>query len=80
MKERDQLRMEAFRINLRRLRVERGWKQHDLASRCDVTRSKISALETNSSENLNLTTLFELAKGLSVHPIELIDYSFDFLK
>ena len=71
--------MEAFRKNLRRLREERGWKQHDLASRCDVYRSKISALETNPSANLSLTTLFELARGLGVHPKELIDYDFDFI-
>ena len=47
---------------------------------CDVEYSKISKLETDDESNLNLTTLFELAKGLGVHPKELIDYEFDFLK
>ncbi len=79
MKDRDKKRMDEFRKNLRKLREDRGWKQHDLASRCDVHRSKISALESNPESNLSLTTLFELAKGLEVHPKELIDYHFDFL-
>lgn len=79
MNDRDKARMETFRSNLRKLREQRGWTQHDLASRCDVHRSKISALESNSFSNLSLTTLFELAKGLGVHPKELIDYHFDFL-
>ncbi|WP_442592232.1 helix-turn-helix domain-containing protein [Pedobacter sp. AW31-3R] len=70
--------MSKFRDNLRRLRVELIGSQHDLASKCNVQRSKISALETNSDANLNLTTLFELARGLGVHPSKLIDYPFDF--
>lgn len=47
---------------------------------CDGNHTKISKLETDENTNLNLTTLFELAKGLGVHPKELIDYDFDFLK
>lgn len=79
MNDRDRARMETFRINLRKFREQRGWKQHDVASRCDVHRSKISELESDGSSNLTLTTLFELARAFEVHPKELIDYDFDFI-
>lgn len=80
MKSRDKKRLQAFRANLKRLRTERNLSQRDLSYLCDVDYSRISKLETDDETNLNLTTLFELAKGLGVHPKELIDYDFDFLK
>lgn len=80
MKSRDKKRLQAFRANLKRLRTERNLSQRDLSYLCDVDYSRISKLETDDETNLNLTTLFELAKGLGVHPRELIDYDFDFLK
>lgn len=78
LKEIDQKRMSQFRKNLKAFRKEKGWTQHILSTRCDVHRSKISALETNENENLTLPTLFELARGLEIHPKQLIDYKFDF--
>ncbi|UII20854.1 helix-turn-helix domain-containing protein [Fulvivirga ligni] len=78
MKERDKKRLEQFRENLIRLREERQLSQRGLSYICDVTHSKISRLESNPDSNLSLTTLFELARGLGVHPKELIDYKFDF--
>jgi transcriptional regulator with XRE-family HTH domain len=80
MKSRDKKRLQKFRENLLRLRQERGLSQRGLSYLCDVDYSKISKLETDENTNLNLTTLFELARGLEVHPKELIDYEFDFLK
>jgi DNA-binding Xre family transcriptional regulator len=47
---------------------------------CDVDSAKIGKLERDENTNLSVTTLFELAKGLEIHPKELIDYDFDFLK
>jgi DNA-binding Xre family transcriptional regulator len=79
MKSRDKKRLQQFRANLVRLRHERGLSQRGLSYLCDVEPSKISKLEVNEDSNLTLTTLFELAKGLGVHPKELIDYEFDFL-
>lgn len=70
--------MSKFRENLKVLRIQLVGTQHQLASKCNVHRSKISALETNPDENLNLTTLFELAKGLGVPASQLIDYDFDY--
>jgi len=78
MKSRDKKRLQNFRENLKRLRKERKLSQRGLSYLCDVDYSKIGKLENDDSTNLNLTTLFELAKGLNVHPTELIDYDFDF--
>jgi transcriptional regulator with XRE-family HTH domain len=80
MKPRDKKRMQQFRENLLRLRNERGLSQRGLSYLCDVEYAKIGRLERDADANLNLTTLFELAKGLGVHPSELINYDFDFLK
>lgn len=78
LKPRDKKRLQAFRSNLRRLRKEKGLSQRSLSYLCDVDYSRIGKLENDDETNLNLTTLFELARGLGVHPKELIDYDFDF--
>lgn len=80
MKAKDKKRMQQFRENLMRLRKERGLSQRSLSYLCDVDYSKIGKLERDADSNLTLTTLFELAKGLGIHPKELIDYDFEFLK
>lgn len=79
MKPRDKKRFQKFRENLARIRKEKGLSQRGLSYLCDVDHTKISKLEGDPNTNLNLSTLFELAKGLGVHPKELIDYDFDFL-
>jgi len=79
MKARDKKRLQNFRENLKRLRNERGLSQRGLSYLCDVDYSKISKLENNEDTNLTVTTLFELAKGLGVHPKDLIDYDLDFV-
>lgn len=78
MKERDKQRMAQFRKKLIELRKQQGLSQRALSYQCDVDFAKISKLENKEDTNLNLTTLFELAKGLGVHPRDLIDYDFDF--
>lgn len=80
MKPIDKRRIKVFRENLKEFRKKRGLSQRGLSYLCDVEYSKISKIESNENVNLNLTTLFELAKGLGVHPKELIDYEFEFLK
>lgn len=79
MKSRDKKRLAKFRQNLERIREEKGLSQRALSYQCDVGHGKISKLENVDDTNLNLTTLFELAKGLGVHPTELIDYEVDWL-
>ncbi|MBS9525928.1 helix-turn-helix transcriptional regulator [Litoribacter alkaliphilus] len=80
MKPRDVERMRKFRELLIRFREEKGLGQRELSLRCDIHHSKISVLEKKEDSSLTLTTLFELARGLGVHPKELIDYDFDFSK
>jgi transcriptional regulator with XRE-family HTH domain len=78
MKNKDKKRLQKFREALVKTRMEKGLSQRALSYLCDVGHAKISRLETDENANLNLTTLFELAKGLGVHPTELINYDFDF--
>lgn len=80
MKARDRKRIEPFRKNLKKLRKSKGLSLRKLAIRCDLEHAQISRLENDPNSNLNITTLFELARGLEVHPKDLIDYDFDFLK
>jgi transcriptional regulator with XRE-family HTH domain len=80
MKPKDKKRLQKFRLNLIRLRQEKGLSQRGLSYLCDVGHAKISRLETDENASLTVPTLFELAKGLGVHPKDLIDYDFDFTK
>ncbi|MBX2894713.1 MAG: helix-turn-helix transcriptional regulator [Cyclobacteriaceae bacterium] len=80
MKPKDKKRLQKFRQNLTRIRKEKGLSQRALSYQCDIGHAKISRLESSDNENLTLPTLFEIAKGLGVHPKELIDYEFEFLK
>ncbi len=79
MKSKDKKRLAKFRENLSRIRKEKGLSQRALSYLCDVDHTKISKLENDPNTNLNVTTLIELAKGLGVHPKELLDYEFDFV-
>ncbi len=76
MKERDKQKLKQFAAHLTKLRKEKGLSQRELSSRCDVDYGKISKIENNKA-NLNLTTLFELAEGLEVHPKELLNIEFN---
>jgi transcriptional regulator with XRE-family HTH domain len=76
MKEKDTKRLGKFAAQLIKLRKKKGLSQRELSSRCDVDYGKISKLENNKA-NLTLTTLFELAEGLDVHPRELLDIEFE---
>lgn len=79
MKEKDINRLKSFRVLLRKYRTQQGLSYRELSQKCDVDHSKIHKLETDDHTNLSLTTLIELAKGLDLHPKELLDYSFDFI-
>lgn len=68
--------MQEFGVQLKKLRMEQGLSIRELALRCDVDYGKISKLE-NNKVNVNLTTLFEIAEGLNVHPKKLLDFDFE---
>jgi transcriptional regulator with XRE-family HTH domain len=80
MKNQDKKRLAKFRKKLAQLRVAKGLSQRALSNKCKVGHGKISKLENVEDTNLNLTTLFELAKGLGVHPRDLIDYEVSWVK
>lgn len=76
MKDKDKKRLQKFATHLSKLRQLKGLSQRQLALRCDVDFGKISKIESNKA-NLMLTTLFELAEGLDIHPKKLLDFDID---
>lgn len=76
MQERNNERLKIIGDRLARIRKEKGLSQRELSYRCDVDYSKISKIEIGKA-NLYVTTLIELAKGLDVHPKELLDVEFE---
>ena len=57
--------------NIRRLRVELGLSQEDLALRCDLDRTYVSAVE-RCRWNVALANIERMAKELAVEPWELL--------
>jgi transcriptional regulator with XRE-family HTH domain len=62
-----------FGSHLKSIREAQGLSLRGLASKCDLDSSKISKME-NGKTNLQLSSIFELAKGLGVEPKELLDF------
>lgn len=63
----------SFGSNLKRIREEKGFSLRALAANCDLDDSQISKIE-NGKKNIQLSTIFELAKGLEIEPKELLDF------
>ena len=76
MKERDKKRMHKFGNHLRKIRQKKGLSMRQLAALCDIDYAKLSKVETNKA-NLSVTTLFEIADGLGVHPKELLNFDIE---
>jgi transcriptional regulator with XRE-family HTH domain len=57
--------------NIRRLRVERGWSQEELAFRCALHRTYVGAVE-RGERNLGTLNVFKIARALGVGPEELL--------
>lgn len=60
--------------NLRRLRLERGWSQDDLAAEADVRQALVSAIEVETA-NPTLETLDRIAAALGVDLARLLEKS-----
>lgn len=60
--------------NLRRLRLERGWSQDDLAAEADVRQALVSAIEVETA-NPTLETLDRVATALEVELARLLEKS-----
>ena len=57
--------------HLKRLRIERGWSQEDLALACELDRTYVSAVE-RSVWNVSLSNIEKLAQALGVQAWELL--------
>lgn len=64
-----------FGTHIRKLRDSKNYSLRKVAAQCDLDDSNISKIE-NGKFNVQLSTIIELAKGLEVHPSELLDYDF----
>lgn len=73
MKQVTQEIQEKFGDNLKKVRTNKGLSLRSLASMCNLDDSNISKIE-NGKVNIQLSTIFELAKGLNVEPKELLDF------
>jgi transcriptional regulator with XRE-family HTH domain len=69
----------AFGEHLAKLRIKQDLSYRQLAQRCDVDFSNISKIEKGEI-NIQLRTVKELAKGLSVHQRELFNFDFNLNK
>ena len=57
--------------NIKFFRIELGWTQDELASRCSVNRAKISKIE-NARRDYMFSTLLEVCKALDKNLEEVI--------
>ena len=62
-----------FGANLQRVRMEKRLSLRALAANCNLDDSNISKIEQGKFD-IQLTTLFELAKGLGVEVRVLLDF------
>ena len=64
---------EKFGLHLKKIREDRKISLRDLATKCELDYSQISKIE-NAKWDVQLSTIFELAKGLEVEAKELLDF------
>ncbi|MXV53208.1 helix-turn-helix domain-containing protein [Pedobacter sp. HMF7647] len=62
-----------FGENLKKIREEKGLSLREVASRCNLDNSNISKIE-NGQFNIQLSKIFELAKGLGVEARDLLNF------
>ncbi|MEE1896983.1 helix-turn-helix transcriptional regulator [Flavobacterium rakeshii] len=62
---------------LKELRNEKKLSLRQLAQRCDLDYSDISKYE-KGEVNIQLSTVYELARGLNVQPKDLFNFEFKF--
>jgi transcriptional regulator with XRE-family HTH domain len=78
----NKLYLKRFGENIRKRRIELNLSYRQLAQQCDVDFSAISKIE-KGLKSFEFSTIIELAKGLEIHPRDLLDFdieSDDFIK
>lgn len=67
-----------FGQHVKTIRIAKNLSQDEVVSNSyRITKGTISDIE-NGKRNLSFTTLIDLAKGLDVHPKELLDFEISF--
>ena len=64
-------------IRVKQIRLEKKLSLRGLAQKCDLDYSDIGKYE-KGEVNLQLSTIYELAIGLEVHPKNLFDFDLSF--
>lgn len=72
----DRKALKKFGQHLNKLRMQKKLSLRKMEANCDIDNSKIAKIE-KGRVNVTVATLIELAKGLEIHPKELLDYNFD---
>jgi len=67
----DEIIIKEFGENLRRLRLEKGLSQGELAAEIDMSTNAISEIERGVTDT-SLTTIIKIARGLKISPAELM--------
>ena len=62
-----------FGEHVRKLRVEKGFSQEELAGRADLTLSQVGRIERGLL-NTSLTMIYLIAKALETEPYKLLDF------
>ncbi len=65
-----------FGEHLKKLREAKSLSLREMSYNCELDSSNISKIE-HGKFNIGLATIVELAKGLNVHPKELLDFKID---
>lgn len=65
-----------FGEHLHAVRKDKGLSLREMGKLCSLDNSNISKIE-HGKYDIQLSTIVELAKGLGVHPRELLDYDFE---
>lgn len=53
-----------MKLNVKKIRLEKGFTQEELASKTGISRASIVLYENNSVDNITVKNLEELAKAL----------------
>jgi len=70
---RNQAYIDAFGLNLKRIRLQKKLSREKLAAYSDIEVMQVYRIETGRI-NTTISTVLALAKGLEIHPRKLLDF------
>ena len=76
VKDSDKKKLKIFGANIKRLREGKQLSLRQLSYACNIDNSKIAKIE-KGGVNITLTTVWQLAEALEVHPTELFNTNFN---